>query len=133
MRAEAMTEHQQPGSSLDLGLTDQRSLATMVEASVRRGSGLSITLSDATVGVGLDRLGDWTITVGLSSRSDHFRQSILSLERLGFFQATENEGSVYMLWTSLFSEVGDSRSVAEQTLLQVLKALQPQPVSQYIR
>ena len=127
-----MTENQKPGSRLDLDLAEQRSLAAMVDASLRRGSGLSIALSDATVGVSLDKLGDWTITVGLSSRSDRFRQSISSLERLGFFQATENEGSVYMLWTSLLSEVGDARIVAEQTLLQTLKALQAPTVSRYI-
>ena len=127
-----MTENQKPGSRLDLDLVEQRSLAAMVDASLRRGSGLSIALSDATVGVSLDKLGDWTITVGLSSRSDRFRQSISSLERLGFFQATENEGSVYMLWTSLLSEVGDARIVAEQTLLQALKALQAPTVSRYI-
>jgi len=128
-----MTENQKPESRLDLDLAEQRSLAAMVDASLRRGSGLSIALSDATVGVSLDKLGDWTITVGLSSRSDRFRQSISSLERLGFFQATENEGSVYMLWTSLLSEVGDARIVAEQTLLQALKALQAPTVSLYIR
>jgi hypothetical protein len=126
-----MTENQKPQSRLDLGLTDQRSLATMVDASLKRGSGLSIALADATVGVSLDKLGEWTITVGLSSKSDRFHQSISSLERLGFFQATENEGSVYMLWTSLLSEDGDARIVAEQTLLQALKALQA-PVLLYI-
>jgi len=128
-----MTENQKPESRLDLDLAEQRSLAAMVDASLRRGSGLSIALSDATVGVSLDKLGDWTITVGLSSRSERFQQSISSLERLGFFQATENEGSVYMLWTSLLSEVGDARIVAEQTLLQALKALQAPTVSLYIR
>jgi len=127
-----MTENQKPESRLDLDLAEQRSLAAMVDVSLRRGSGLSIALSDATVGVSLDKLGDWTITVGLSSRSDHFHQSISSLERLGFFQATENEGSMYMLWTSLFSEVGDARIVAEQILLQALKALQAPTVSMYI-
>ncbi len=128
-----MTENEKPQSRLDLGLADQRSLATMVDASLKRGSGLSIALSDATVGVSLDKLGDWTITVGLSSRSDRLRQSISSLERLGFFQATENEGSMYMLWTSLLSEVGDARVVAEQTLLQALKALQAPTVLPYIK
>ena len=127
-----MTENQKPESRLDLDLAEQRSLAAMVDVSLRRGSGLSIALSDATVGVSLDKLGDWTITVGLSSRSDRFGQSISSLERLGFFQATENEGSIYMLWTSLLSEVGDARIVAEQTLLQALKALQAPTVSMYI-
>ena len=126
-----MTENRKPESRLDFDLAEQRSLAAMVDASLRRGSGLSIALSDATVGVSLDKLGDWTITVGLSSRSERFQQSISSLERLGFFQATENEGSVYMLWTSLLSEVGDAR-IAEQILLQALKALQAPTVSLYI-
>jgi hypothetical protein len=128
-----MTENRKPESRLDLGLLDQSSLATMVDASLKRGSGLSIALSDATVGVSLDRLGDWTITIGLSARSDRFYQSISSLERLGFFQATENEGAVYMLWTSLLSEIADTRIVVEQTLLQALKALQAPTASQYIR
>ena len=128
-----MTENQKPESRLDLGLLDQSSLATMVDASLKRGSGLSIALSDAIVGVSLDRLGDWTITIGLSARSNRFHQSISSLERLGFFQATENEGAVYMLWTSLLSEVGDTRIVVEQILLQALKALQAPTVSPYIR
>jgi hypothetical protein len=128
-----MTENRKPESRLDLGLSDQRSLAKAVDLSLKRGSGLSIALSDATVGVSLDRLGDWTITIGLSARSDRFRQSISSLERLGFFQATENEGAVYMLWTSLLLDVGDARIVVEQTLLQALKTLQAPTVSPYIR
>jgi len=127
-----MTENRKPQSRLDPGLADPRSLATIVDASLKRGSSLSIALSDATVGVSLDKLGDWTITVGLSLRSDRFRQMTSSLERLGFFQATENEGSIYMLWTSLLSEVGDVRTIAEQTLLQALKVLQAPTVSLYI-
>ena len=127
-----MTENRKPQSRLDPGLADPRSLATIVDASLKRGSSLSIALSDVTVGVSLDKLGDWTITVGLSSRSDRFRQMTSSLERLGFFQATENEGSIYMLWTSLLSEVGDVRTIAEQTLLQALKVLQAPTVSLYI-
>jgi len=86
-----MTENQKPQSGLDTGLAEPRSLATMVDASLKRGSSLSIALSDATVGVNLDNLGDWTITVGLSSRSDRFHQITSSLESLGFFQATENK------------------------------------------
>ena len=127
-----MTENRKPQSRLDPGLADPRFLATIVDASLKRGSSLSIALSDATVGVSLDKLGDWTITVGLSLRSDRFRQMTSSLERLGFFQATENEGSIYMLWTSLLSEVGDVRTTAEQTLLQALKVLQETTVSLYI-
>ena|SRR2546425_3527718 len=127
-----MTESRESRSRLGLGLADQRSLATMVDASLKRGSRLSIALFDATVGVSLDKLGDWTITVGLSSRSLQFYESVSSLERLGFFQATENEGTVYMLWTSVLSEFGDARIVAERTLLQAVEALQAPPVSLYI-
>jgi len=127
-----MTENQKPQSRLDLGFADPRSLATMVDASLKRGSSLSIALSDATVGVSLDRLGDWTITVGLLSRSDRFHRLTSSLERLGFFQATENEGSIYMLWTSLLSEVGDVRTTAEETLLRALTVLQAPTVPLYI-
>src|SRR5207245_4747480 len=127
-----MTENQKPESRLDLGLADQRSLASVVDCSWKRGSGLSIALSDATIGVSVDKLGDWTISVGLSSRSDRFHQSISCLERLGFFQATENGGSIYMLWTSLLSEVGDARIVAKQTLLQAVKSMQTPTVSLYI-
>ena len=127
-----MTENRKEHSRLDPGLADPRFLATMVNTSLKRGSSLSIALSDATVGVSLDKLGDWTITVGLSSRSNRFHQMTSSLERLGLFQATENEGATYMLWTSLLSETEDARIVSEQTLLQALKALQAPSVSPYI-
>ena len=128
-----MTENQKPQSRLDTGLADPRSLATMVDASLKRGSSLSIALSDAIVGVNLDNLGDWTITVGLSSRSDRLHQITSSLEGLGFFQATENEGTKYMLWTSLLSEVGDVRINAEQILSLALKVLQSPSFPVYIR
>ena len=127
-----MTENQKPQPRLDLGLADPRSLSAMVDASLKRGSSLSFALSDATVGVNLDNLGDWTITVGLSSRSDRFHQITSSLERLGFFQAAENEGTNYMLWTSILSGVGNDRIIAEQTLLLALKVLQSPGVPVYI-
>jgi hypothetical protein len=128
-----MTENQKPQSRLDTGLADPRSLATMVDSSLKRGSSLSIALSDATVGVNLDNLGDWTITIGLSSRSNRFQQATSSLESLGFFHAAENEGTNYMLWTSLLSEVGDVRIAAEETLLLALKVLQSPSIPVYIR
>ena len=127
-----MTENQKPQPRLDLGLADPKSLATMVDASLKRGSSLSFALSDAIVGVNLDNLGDWTITVGLSSRSDRFHQITSSLETLGFFQAAENEGTNYMLWTSILSGVGNDRIIAEQTLLLALKVLQSPGVPVYI-
>ena len=128
-----MTGNQKPQSRLDPSLPDPRSLATIVDASLRRGSSVSIALSNATIGVNLDKLGDWTITIGLSTRSDRFDQMTSSLERLGFFHAAENEGTNYMLWTSLLSEVGDVRITAEQTLLLALKVLQSPSIPLYIR
>ncbi len=127
-----MTENQRPQPRLDPGLADAKSLATTFDGSLKRGSSLSISFSDATVGVSFDKLGDWTITVGLSSRSDRFNQVTSSLESLGFFQATENDGAIYMLWTSLLAEVGDIRATAEQTLLRALEVLQAPGVSLYI-
>src|SRR5262245_19193231 len=127
-----MTENQRVQSGLDLGSRDLRSLSSMINASLKRRSGLSISLSDATIGVSLDKIGDWTITVGLSLSSDRFHLMASSLEGLGFFQATENEGSVYMIWTSLLSEVGDVRVAAEHVLLNALKILETTRVSSYI-
>ncbi len=128
-----MTENQKPQSRLDLRLADPQSLATTLDASLKRGSSFSISVSDATVELSFDKVGDWTITVGLSSRSDRFHQITSSLESLGFFQAAENEGATYLLWTSLLAEVGDaSRTTAEQTLLLALKVLQAPSVSLYI-
>src|SRR2546428_14141592 len=102
-----MTENQRPQSRLDPGLVDPRSVATMINASLKRGSSLSIAFSDAIVGVNLDKLGDWTITVGLSSSSDRFHQLTLSIESLGFFQATKNEGSISIFWPILLSDFDD--------------------------
>ena len=128
-----MTENQKEQPRLVTGLADPKSLATMVDASLKRGSSLSIALSDATIGVNLDNLGDWTITIGLSTRTDRFQQVTSSLESLGFFQAAEDGCTNYMLWTSLLSEVGDVRISAEQTLLLALKVLQSPSIPGYIR
>ena len=69
---------------------------------------------------------------GLSTRSDQIVSSMFSLERLGFFKATEAEGRVYFLWTSALESNGDARGLVEATLLEVLKALQRSGVTQYI-
>jgi hypothetical protein len=127
-----MTANQKPLTRLEASPANSRSLATLVETSLRQGSGFSIALADATVGVSFDKSGDWTIAVGLSSRSNRFKEITMSLEGLGFFQATENEGAAYMLWTSLFTEVGSVRTSAEQTLLLALKVLQAPSVLSYI-
>ncbi len=98
----------------------------------RHAPGFKMVLSDATIGVSQDRLGDWTIAVGLSQRSERYRRIVASLESFGFFQATENEGTAFLLWTSLFSEVGNTQVVVEQTLSEALRVLKPPVVPHYI-
>jgi len=95
--------------------SDQGPCST-VDASLKRGSALSIALSDATVGVNLDKLGDWTITV--VSHQDQTVSSIDSISRrIGVFLATENEGALHAMDVSPLGN-RDARIVAEQTLLQ---------------
>lgn len=93
---------------------------------------MSIMLADSRIGVNLDTRGDWTISIGLSLKSDRFRPISLGLESIGFFQATENEGTSYFLWTSLLTLAENARTVTEQVLAQAVKILQATPVSQYI-
>src|SRR5215831_9890640 len=57
--ATPMTENRREHSKLDLTVRDPRSISSMIDASLKPGSGLSIALSNATVGVSLDRIGDW--------------------------------------------------------------------------
>jgi hypothetical protein len=107
-------------------------IASLVDNSLRPGGSISLAFSDGIVNVTLDRLGDWTITAGLSARSDRLDFLVGSLERIGFFQATENEGTVYLLWTSALNNSQNNRTVAEQTLLRVLKSLQGSTAPSYI-
>ena len=93
---------------------------------------MSIILADSRIGVNLDSRGDWTISVGLSLKSDRFRSISIGLESIGFFQATENEGTRYFLWTSLLTLAENARTVTEQVLAQAVKILQAATVSQYI-
>jgi hypothetical protein len=108
------------------------SIASLVDSSLRPGGSISLAFSDGIVNVTLDQLGDWTITAGLSARSDRLPILVGSLERLGFFQATENEGTVYLLWTSALKNSQNNRTMAELTLLRVLKSLQASTASSYI-
>lgn len=94
---------------------------------------MSITLAQSTIGVSLDAQGDWTISIGLSHNPDRFLTISSGLEGLGFFQATENDGMTYFLWTSLLTGTPNVRTVTEQILDMALKILQATPVSQYIR
>ncbi len=111
---------------------DPLSIASLVDNSLKPGGSISLAFSDGIVNVTLDQLGDWTITVGLSNRSDRLLTLVGSLEKLGFFQAAENEGTFYLLWTSALRDSQNNRSAAEETLLRVLKSLQTPSTSSYI-
>ena len=112
--------------------TNPPSLAHILDASMRPGGSISIAFSDGIVNVVLDQLGDWTISAGLSARSDRLVSLVKTLEKLGFFRATENEGLIYLFWTSALQGNQDSRIVAEETLLRVLKSFQSSSTPSYI-
>ena len=114
------------------GTFDPFSMAGLVDSSLRPGGSISLTFSDGMVHVMLDQTGDWTITAGLSLLSDRLLPLTRSLEELGFFQAAEQGGMVYHLWTSALKEHYADRSKAEETLLRVLKSFQSSSVPNYI-
>jgi len=111
---------------------DPLSMAGLVDSSLRPGGSISLTFSDGIVQVMLDQRGDWTIAAGLSILSDRMMQLSRSLEELGFFQAAEQGGMVYHLWTSALREHYADRSNAQETLLRVLKSFQASSVPRYI-
>jgi hypothetical protein len=111
---------------------DPLSMAGLVDSSLRPGGSISLTFSDGVVHIMIDQTGDWTITAGLSVLSDRLLSLTRSLEELGFFQAAEQGGIVYHLWTSALKEHYADRSTAEETLLRVLKSFQASSVPNYI-
>jgi hypothetical protein len=112
-------------------IADPLSVAGMIDSSLRPGGAISLAFSDGVIHVMLDQTGDWTITAGLSVLSDRLVPVTRALEELGFFQAAEQAGMVYHLWTSALHD-NDSRSTAEETLLRVLKTFQSHYSPSYI-
>jgi len=119
-------------SRLVHGVADPVSIAGMVDSSLRPGGAISLAFSDGVVHVMLDQTGDWTITAGLSVLSDRLLPLTRALEDLGFFQATEQAGMVYHLWTSALHEDHENRNNAEETLLGVLISFQSHSTPSYI-
>jgi hypothetical protein len=111
---------------------DPLSMTGLVDSSLRPGGSISLTFDDGIVHVMLDQTGDWTITAGLSIVSNRLLSLTKALEELGFFQAAEQGGMVYHLWTSALKEHYDDRNTAEETLLRVLKSFQASFVPSYI-
>jgi len=83
-----------------------------------------LAFSEATMNIFLDRTGDWTITLGLSTKNSRMSSLAGQLEELGFFRATEDEGTVYFLWTSALLGLLDTKHYAEEKLLAALTILQ---------
>src|SRR5206468_8162332 len=119
-------------SRLVQGSLDPASIAGLVDSSLRPSGAISLAFSDGVVHVMLDEAGDWTITAGLSVLSDRLLSLSRALEDLGFFQATEQAGMIYHLWTSALHEDHENRNIAEETLLRVLKSFQSYPAPGYI-
>ena len=113
-------------------IASARTLRSVIDSALEHRSNVPITFPDSLVGVSVDTRGDWTITVGLSIKSDRFNFAASRLEKLGFFQATENEGSSYFLWTSLLTETENPKITTEQVLAQTVRILQGTPASHYI-
>jgi len=119
-------------SKLARGTDDRQTMEDMVDASTRPDGAISITFPDGVVNIILDESGDWTITAGLSMFSDRLTQLTRSLQQLGFFQAAEQEGVIYHLWTSALAKDSEERETAEMTLLGVLKSFQTSFTPKYI-
>ena len=119
-------------SRLVQGFGDPVSIAGLIDSSLRPSGAISLAFTDGVVHVMLDKSGDWTITAGLSIVSDRLLPLTRALENLGFFQATEEAGIVYHLWTSALHEDQDNRNIAEETLLRILKSFQSHHFPNYI-
>ena len=121
-------------SSLEAGsrITSARTLRSVLDSALEHRSNVPIAFPNSLIGVSVDNRGDWTITVGLSIKSDRLDFAASGLEKIGFFRATENEGSCYFLWTSLLTETENPKTTTEQVLGQAVRILQETRASQYI-
>ena len=91
-----------------------------------------MSFADGVVHVMLDQSGDWTITAGVSVYSDRLLKLRGMLEKQGFFQAAEEAGMVYLIWTSALLEESNGYSHVEETLLNILESFQSYASPSYI-
>ena len=122
-----------PRTAVLAGYTGPDAVSRLINNSLKPGTNMSIGVSGGRVNITLDGSGDWTLVVSLPSRSDRTTATAHSLEKLGFFRAAENDGTIYLLWTSALEERVDDRSLVEGTLLETLSALQRTAPTNYIR
>jgi len=108
------------------------SIAALINSSIKPGAGVYLAFNEGVMNVYFDRLGDWTISVALSTRSSLAAAIGGALEELGYFRATETDGKIYYIWTSALHRIVDKRRHAEETLLGTLKVLESGAPPQYI-
>ena len=108
------------------------SLASFINSSIKPGTSVFLAFNEGMMNVFYDRLGDWTISIALSTRSNQIATISRSLEDLNYFPATETDGKIYYIWTSAFHHIVDKRRHAEETLLETLKILESGNPPQYI-
>ena len=111
---------------------DASSIATLINTSIKPGSGVLLAFNEGMMNLFLDQLGDWTISVALSTRSTRLSAMGGALEELEYFPATEVDGNVYYLWTSTYHPIVEKRRRAEETLLGTLKILENDASTRYI-
>src|SRR5215472_5449668 len=108
------------------------SIASLINSSIKPGAGVYLAFNEGMMNVFRDRLGDWTVSVALFTRSTLSTPIGGALEELGYFRATETDGKVYYIWTSAFHHIVEKRRHAEETLLETLKVLEKGSSPQYI-
>ena len=111
---------------------DAESIADMIKTRIRLGSGAFLAFNEGMLNIYRDRLGDWTISVALYTRSSLIGPLSKALEEIEYFPATETGGKIYYIWTSAFHRIVDKRRHAEETLLGTLKILESGAHRQYI-
>ncbi|MBO0887762.1 hypothetical protein J2P12_01535 [Candidatus Bathyarchaeota archaeon] len=104
----------------------------LVDPSLQPGGAITLSFSDSVVHVMLDQSGDWTITAGVSLYSDRLLKLREMLEQQGFFQAAEESGMVYLIWTSALVENSNGYGHVEEKLLKLLDLFQSYSPSSYI-
>ena len=111
---------------------DAASIAYLINTNIKPGAGVSLAFNEGILNIYRDRLGDWTISVAVYTKSNLYVTIQDSLEELGYFKATEVEGKLYLLWTTALHSIVEKRRQTEQTLLETLKLLEKGPPKQYI-
>ncbi len=117
---------------MEKGPSSSQAVSLLLDRPLRPGANVSFRLSEGTVNVIRDQSGDWTIMVGVSTKSERFSSIMFSLERMGFFRGAENDGMLYFVWTSALEEDGRGRESVEVTLTNALRAVEMTRGTTYI-